>query len=630
MTQEVTRAVTGRVHVHPRGFGFVSVTESDGAVTSGFVAPPALNPFLAGDEVSAAFVTAEDGRISAQDLRLVKRTRTRLFGEVVVRKGTPYLKVDREVANTDWPLETRGVTVTPGAHAVGRVERDGLVLEKIVPAATDASLERVIARHNLHDEVPAPALEDVRKARTVAHDVGHRRDLREIPTVTVDAPSTRDIDDAIAVLPADADGAMRLLVSIADASEGIAEGSALDLDARDRATSVYLAGRVLPMIPDGLSAEWLSLLPGQDRRCLTVEMRIDPEGRVTAADVYESVIRSSARLNYTEVNAWLEHAEVSPAMEPVRASLPWLRTAFARLGVARARRGGVVIERDEAKIILDAKTGEPESVETVHSNAAHLLIERFMVAANEAIAVWMHDRGLPALYRVHDVPAPADVHDLEAFAHNFGFEAALGGRLTPLALTAFDAQISGMPSEPALRSVLRRTLGIARYTVHASPHFGLAAPLYLHFTSPIRRYADLAVHRVIKRYLHGQRDFDPRDPGIEALGQHVNERASTAARAETDRHRMLTARLMTDRIGEKFSARITRIRPFGLLAQIDTTQIEGVVPIESLPRGPYRPDARETSLESKTGRYTIGMPLDVRIAATDPSMGRIEFALVDR
>ncbi|MEI8255767.1 MAG: RNB domain-containing ribonuclease [Deltaproteobacteria bacterium] len=386
MTAEVTRTVTGRVHVHPRGFGFVSVTETDGAITSAFVPPPVLNPFLAGDEVSAVFVTADDGRVSAQDLRLVKRTRARLFGEVVVRKGTPFLKVDREVANTDWPLVVaRGTKVTAGAHAVGRVDGDTVVLEKIVPPASDASLERVIARHNLRDEVPPPALEDVRRARAVSHEIGHRRDLREVPTVTVDAPTTRDIDDAIAVLPADADGAMRLLVSIADASEAIPEGCALDLDARDRATSVYLAGRVLPMIPDGLSAEWLSLLPGEDRRCLTVEMRIDPEGRITAADVYESVIRSWARLNYTEVNAWLEHADVSPAMEPVRATLPWLRTAFARLGVARARRGGVVIESDEAKVIVDPVTGEPQSIETVRSNAAHMLIERFMVAANEAI-----------------------------------------------------------------------------------------------------------------------------------------------------------------------------------------------------------------------------------------------------
>lgn len=630
MTQDSPRTVTGRVHVHPRGFGFVSLTEPDGTVTSAFVAPPALNPFLAGDEVSAVIVTADDGRMSAQDLKLVSRTRTRLFGEVVVRKGTPYLKVDREVANTDWPLDVRGTPVSPGENAVGRFENGELVLEKALPSGTDATLDRVIARHNLRGDVPVAVTEEAARTRKIPHELGHRRDLREVPTVTVDAPSTRDIDDAIAVLPADADGAMRLLVSIADASEFITADNAIDRDARDRATSVYLAGRVLPMLPDGLSSEWLSLVPGQDRRCLTVEMRIDPEGRVTAADVYESVIRSWARLNYTEVNDWLTSATVSPAMEPVRAALPWLRTAFARLGVARARRGGVVIERDEARVTVDPDTGAPQAIEMVRSNAAHLLIERFMVAANEAIAVWMHDRGIPALYRVHDEPEARDVKDLEAFAHNFGFEAALGSRLTPIALSAFDAQIVGTPSELAIRSVLRKALGSARYTVHAGPHFGLAAPLYLHFTSPIRRYADLAVHRAIKQYLHGRREFDVRDPALEELALHINDRARAAARAETDRHRMLAAQLMAGRTNETFTARITRVRPFGLIAQIDTTQVEGIVPIESLPRGPYRPDARETSLEGPSARFTIGMPLVLRVATADPALGRIEFALVDR
>ena len=628
MSQNESQVVHGRVSLHPRGFGFVSCTEADGTVTSAFVAPPMLNAFLAGDEVEAVFVTADDGRISANDLTLVSRARTHLFGEIVVRKGVRFLKIDREVANTDWPLEVGKATPNAGDCAVARIgEKNALVLEKVVPVGTDPSLERVIARHNLRPDQNADVVAAAKQARSVPHTLGHRRDLRDVPTVTVDAPSTRDIDDAISVLPADATGAIRVLVSIADASEFIRADSFLDRDARDRATSVYLAGRVLPMLPDVLSAEWVSLLPGEDRLCLTVEIRIDPEGRVTASDVYESVIRSAARWNYTEVAAWLVDGIVSPAMESARVMLPWLRTAFARLGVARARRGGVAVERDEAKITLDPDTGSPSGIETVKNNVAHSLIERLMVAANEAIAVWMHDRGIPALYRVHDVPDPADVRDLEAFAHNFGFEAALGARLTPLGLSAFDAQITGTPSESAIRSVLRKSLGVARYTVHPSPHFGLAAPLYLHFTSPIRRYADLAVHRTIKQYLHGHRSFDPGDASFEELAQHINERARAADRAETDRHRMLTAQWMTRRIGERFETRITRVKPFGLIVQIDTTQIEGVVPLEALPKGRYRPDGRETSVTNGESTYTIGMPLRVKLASTDPTLGRIEFVL---
>jgi ribonuclease R len=289
----------------------------------------------------------------------------------------------------------------------------------------------------------------------------------------------------------------------------------------------------------------------------------------------------------------------------------------------------VRIARDEGRITYDPQTGEAAGVEGTVATSAHAMIERFMVAANEAIAVWLHDRGVPALYRVHGEPDAQRVADLVAFARNFGFEAGFPGTLTPLALAAFDAQIAGAPSEPAVRSVLRRTLGPARYTVTPTLHFGLAAPLYLHFTSPLRRYADLSVHRTIKQYLRGQREYVVGDPEVEALGAHINERARAADRAEADRYRIVVAELMTPHIGETYPARITRVRPFGLLVQIDGSLVEGLIPIDALPQGPYQPDAREASLVGSQLTFTIGMGLMARLAATDPSLGRIEFALAE-
>ncbi|NMO18881.1 VacB/RNase II family 3'-5' exoribonuclease [Pyxidicoccus fallax] len=627
-TSASPRSVTGRIDVHPRGFGFLTV-QSPGSheVLSAFIPPPDLNPFFAGDTVTATITAAADGRWTASGLSLVERPRTQVYGEVVMRKGSPFLRVDREVANADWVLDTAGTQVQHGDAVVARIAEGKLVLLYRVEPGEDRSLERVIARHGLRKSFPAEVVQEALRARAVPHAPGGRRDLRSIPTVTVDAPSTRDIDDAISVLPAGPDGALRLLVSIADVGEFVTEGSALDVEARERATSVYLAGRVLPMLPEELSSHWLSLVQGEDRLCLTVELRIDPQGRVTAADVYESIIRSWARLNYDETAAFLDRGEVSPAMEPVKDVMPWFRLAAARLAVARAARGGMEFAREEARFTFDER-GELSGLVSERLTSAHGMIERFMVAANEAIATWLLARGVPGVFRVHEQPDPLRVADLNAFAETSGFAAGFGRELTPLALSAFDRQIAGAAAEAALRSVLRRSLGPSRYTVKPLPHFGLAAPLYLHFTSPIRRYADLAVHRILKAYLRGRRNFVDNDPAVEALAVHINAKARAASRAETDRHRELEARWMAARVGQQFPARVTRVKPFGLVAQLDGMLVEGVVPSEGLPGGPFRPDARELSLVGKERSFTIGMPVTVKVASTDEQLGRVELALV--
>ncbi len=620
--------VTGRVDVHPRGFGFLVVPPPpSGEVLSAFIPPPELAGFLADDVVTATVSQGADGRWSASGLSLLQRPRQEVYGEVVLRRGAAHLRIDREVASAEWPLETGGVEVKAGDAVVARVEGSRSVLARRLEPGADRSIERIIARHGLRRDFAPEALEAARAARAVPHALEARRDLREVPTVTVDAPSTRDIDDAISVLPAGEDGALRLLVSIADVAESVTEGSVLDEAARERGTSVYLAGLVLPMLPEELSSQWLSLVPGEERRCLTVELRIDAEGRVTAADVYESLIRSWARLNYDEVADFLDKGRVSEPMAPVREVMPWFRAAAARLEVARAGRGGMEMSREEARFTFDAGTGQVSGIQNVRPTSAHKMIERFMVAANEAIAEWMLARGLPALYRVQDEPDAQRVADLAAFAHHSGFAAGFGGRLTPLALGAFDRQISGCTAEPALRSVLRRSLGPARYTVAPSGHFGLAARWYLHFTSPIRRYPDLAVHRTLKQYLRGRRDFVHQDPALEQLGVHLNARARAASRAEQDRHRVLEARLMASRVGQSFLARITRVKPFGLVVQLDDMLVEGVVPVDALEGGPFRPDARETSLVGAGRTFTIGMPLQVKVVSTDELLGRIEFAL---
>lgn len=612
--------------VNARGFGFLEVDDG-GATLRAFIAPPLLNALLADDVAAATIVRDDDGRWSASDLTLFERPRRELVGEVVARRGALFLKIDREVSNTDWPLDTRGQSLSVGETVLARVTESGAAFARRLDPDEDASLARVIARHRILTQWSDEALAQARAIADRPHSLEGRRDLRALPTVTVDAPGTRDIDDAIAVLPADEQGALRLLVSIADPSDFIEPDSPLDREARARATSTYLAGRTLPMLPDELSSGHLSLLPGCDRRALTCELRIDPEGNVTSTDVYESLIRSTTRLSYDECAAFLERGERSPAVEKVRASMPWFRAASARLGAFRARRGGVRIAQDEAKITVDPATGQVSSVEAHRPNAAHVMIERFMVAANEAIARWLHERGVPALLRVHDVPGEEAVSDLAEIAENFGYAAGFGRRLSPLALSAFDAQIEGAPYEPAIRSVLLRSLGPARYQVAPSAHFGLAAPLYLHFTSPLRRYADLHVHRTIRAYLRGQRAWAQSDPSLESLARHINERARSAARAESDRRKMVTAQYMAERVGQRFTARITRLRPFAIVAQLDASFVEGSINLDGVSGGPFKLDPRETHLVGAARAFTVGQALIVKIVGADPTLGRVELSL---
>ena len=620
--------VRGRVTVHPRGFGFLAIEGPEQA--SAFITPPDLNPFLDGDVVSARVTAADGGRLSATDLALVSRARTELFGSVTVRGRKPHLRVDRLVANTDWPLdEAAAAGLAEGTYLVAAIRGTTLVPVRVVNADADLAIERCVARHGLRS-VFKPEIEEAAAKAAAEPRKGPRRDLRDIPTVTIDAPSTRDIDDALAVLPAGPDGALRVLVSIADVDAFVAENSAIDDEARLRGTSVYLAGRVVPMLPEVLSSRAASLVPGEDRLALTVEMRIDPEGRVTSTDIYESLIRSHARLDYDGVAELLTEGDSDSIPEAVLPTLRWLRTAAARISAVRAARGGVELAREEAYVSLDEETGEPTSVEARRDTEAHRLVERLMVAANEAVAEWLVARGHPGMFRVHDAPEPERVQRLAELAHNFGIEPGFGPVLTPLGLAAFEAQFRTARMAPAIRTVLGKALGPARYTVHPSLHFGLGAPLYLHFTSPIRRYADVVVHRLIKRYLAGDRAMIAGDPAIEALAQTLNRAAYVAGKAEAERHRMLIARLFATRIGEEVRGNIVSVKPFGLVVQMTGTGATGTLATDALPDGPYRADLVEQALIGEKRRYAVGDPVRAVIAATNEELGRVDLALAEK
>ncbi len=634
--------VRGRISVNPRGFGFLNIEASPEkggapgrpggaalAPATAFITPPDLNPFLDGDVVDAVVVEAEPGRYGASQLALVHRDRAELFGTVVSHAKRPHLRVDRLVSNTDWPFKPGTADdLAEGTSVVALIEGATVVPARVVAPGADLGIERCLARNGVRAVFPGEVVEASRAtvaATSVERELARgRRDLRELITVTIDAPVTTDIDDAVSVLPAGPDGALRVFVSIADVDAFVPEGSPLDLEARARGTSVYLAGRVIPMLPDAISSEGASLLPGVDRLAVTIELRVDPEGGVTSIDLHESVIRSHARLSYDAVEEFLTTGRSAVIPEAARPVVRWLRTAAARLSTVRAARGGVELDREEAYVTLDAETREPTGVSPRADTGAHRLIERLMVAANEAVASWLVARGLPCVFRVHDEPTEERVRTLEHFAHNFGVEAGFGPRLSPFGLAAFEAQFRGSELAPAIRTVLGKALGPARYTAVPGLHFGLGAPLYLHFTSPIRRYADLAVHRVVKRYLQGHRDPRADSEVLASLAHHLNARARSAGKAETERHRMLVARLFAARIGEEIEGNIVSIKPFGLVVQMLESGATGTIALEALPDGPYRLDAAAQALIGATRRYGIGEPIRAAIASTNEELGRVD------
>lgn len=617
--------VQGTITVHPRGFGFLNF-QTDQGPQSAFVIPPDLNPLLAGDLVSAEIEEGEDGRYTARDLKLEERRRSILFGEVVSRKGKAWLRTDDEVANTDWPLTGEAETgQTVLTQINGETAEVAFALDE---ERDDIPLERLIARYDLVEEFDEECLEQVEAISARPHKLGSRRDLRKVPTITIDAPSTTDLDDAVSVLPADSEGAIRLLVSIADPAAFIEFGSALDQEARARGTSTYLSDRVLPMLPHALSSGHLSLVPGKDRCCLTVEMRIDIEGEVRSVDLYESLIHSDTRVSYRELDEWISNGSYTDNLRQIHDMLPWLRTVAARLSVARSRRGGVSFAGEGSAFVKLDEDGRVCGTRPERSTEAHLYIERFMVAANESVARWLSERGYPALYRVHPEPDDEKVHSLAESAAHFGFLLGFKGRLTPLALAAFDRQITGVHCEPAVRSVLRGILEKARYSPVGDQHLGLGAPLYLHFTSPLRRYADFAVHRFLKAYLKGERLNEPDTPEMRRLCDHLNHRSAMAGKAESFRRRMLLAEYMMDYVGDEFDAHVTRVLPVGLVAQLDDSLVEGLIPLETLPGKDWVAEP----MFCRSPDRTIGLGEAVRVRLVDavPEEGKLEYKLLTR
>ena len=482
-----------------------------------------------------------------------------------------------------------------------------------------------IASNDIPDRFSDEAIAEAEAA--VAATLGQREDLRDVPLVTIDDESARDFDDAVWA-ETDPDGGFRLIVAIADVAWYVRPGSALDEAARLRGNSVYFPDRVVPMLAETLSNGWCSLKPGEDRPCLAVHLRFDAEGRKREHRFVRGLMRSAARLTYTGVQATIEGARPSSeSTAPVEA----LHRAFSALRDARRARGALDLEIPERRVRL-GEDGSIAAIERRRTLDAHRLIEEFMIAANVAAAETLEAKRALCVYRVHDSPDPKKIEALREMLGNLGLNLPRGGVLRAMHFTRLLDRVAGTPQADPIGEAILRTQAQAVYSTANIGHFGLALGRYAHFTSPIRRYADLMVHRsLIAACGLGEGRFDGgQKEHAEATAGHVSTTERRAAVAERDAIDRLCAIYLADRIGGEFAATITGITRAGLFVRLDETGASALVPMSSMSLGPLRVDERGGRLTDRRGRPVarLGDALRVRLDDVKTRTGSLVCSIV--
>jgi ribonuclease R len=517
-------------------------------------------------------------------------------------------------------------------EAGGALTRRARVVERIGPMSDPRTVSLIsIAANDIPVDFPEAALEEAKKAK--ASPMGQRLDLRDTPLVTIDGEDARDFDDAVF---AEADpahpGGWRILVAIADVAWYVRHDRQLDRAAYRRGTSVYFPDRVVPMLPEQLSNHWCSLVPKEDRPVLAAEMWIDAEGHLKKHRFHRAMIRSAARLTYNRVQRAVDgapDAEIAALMEKV---VQPLYGAYRVLLAAREKRGALDLDLPERQVTL-GNDGHIAEIGVRERLDSHKLIEEFMVLANVAAAQALEQRHSPCMYRVHDQPDLAKLEALREFLGTLGVSLPAGPRLRPSDLNRVLKQVEGKPTARLVNETVLRSQSQAVYSPDNIGHFGLALPRYAHFTSPIRRFPDLIVHRaLISAYGLGEGGLADADKGRFAeFGEHLSmceRRAVAAERGAMDRY---VAAFMAGHVGATFPGRVTSVTRFGLFAALDATGADGLIPVRSLGQEFFRHDeGRQVLVGERTGEtYGLGDKLMLKLVEADTATGGLLFEIVD-
>jgi len=638
-----TDLIAGTVIANPDGFGFLRPDTGGGDDL--FLPPFEMRKVMHGDR-ALANVTGIDrrGRREGSIARVLERGVTRLIGRFGFEVGIAYVAPDdkRIQRNVQIPQDATGgardgqlvvveLTQAPDARRppIGKVI--AVLGDSLTPSLV---VEAAIHGHNLPHEFPQEVLDEATAVPLVVEPamVGDRVDLRSTPLVTIDGEDAKDFDDAVYCEPT-RDG-FRLIVAIADVSHYVRSGTPLDDEAQKRATSVYFPGYVVPMLPETLSNGICSLNPKVDRMTFVCDMQVNREGEVTASKFYEAVMNSHARLTYTQVwKAVGENDEETRAqIAPVLPHVERLYQLYHVLAKARTQRGAIEFESSEVRFVLDNR-GEVTQAGMLVRNDAHKLIEECMIAANVEAARFLLKANIPAPYRIHDKPPETKYMDLLEFLKEFKLSMPPWGKVQPKDFTQLLKKVRERPDAALLESVLLRSQSLAVYAPENIGHFGLALASYAHFTSPIRRYPDLLVHRAIKHGLSRKPvdafQYSPRD--MAALALQCSERERRADEAEREVDERFRAAWMEKHVGGQFDGVISGVTSFGLFVELDASKVNGLVHVTQLPHDYYHFDpVRKTLSGERRGlSYRLGDRVRIIVLKASLEERKIDFRLVE-
>ncbi len=608
-----------------RGFGFV--TPEGGGGEDIFIPARDSASALQGDTVEVQVRhNVSKGKPEGKILRILKKERKKIMGIFTERNGFPYLAAFDSMAPEEIPIRAARPPL-PRPGMIVEVDRTSFELAGILGYPDDPGVDTqvIIRRHGLASEFSPEALREAEASRleVAPADLAGRTDYRDWVTVTIDGDKAQDFDDAVSVKFL-SNGHYLLGVHIADVSHYVKPGTALDDDAVERATSVYFPDLTLPMLPEKLSNDLCSLRPRVPRLTMSVLMEIDGGGRVVREEFHPSVIQTVERMTYTSVFRILQgDRDEREKYHHVVPSLLLMRDLARLLRVKRSEAGSLDFDLLEPELVY--KEGSLASIVPSERNEAHQLIEEFMVAANVAVAAFLCRSGAPAIYRIHPAPAEADLDKLREILTRFGFMLPKADRIGPRDLQAVLERMKGMPGEKFVNVQVLRSLKMATYSDENLGHYGLAKTDYSHFTSPIRRYPDLVVHRVLRKVVSGEKIPAA---SLADLALHCSQKERKSDAAEKDLLLWRIFRMLKTKLGDEFTGVITDITKAGLIVELDDYFADGLLPYQSLDGDYYYRRNVKTLKGRKHGRtFDLGDRVDVVLVACDPALRRMEFAL---
>ena len=634
--------VTGIVSGHRDGFGFV--VRDDGEPDDVFLSAREMRSVFDGDRVAVRIAGMDRrGRAEGELVDVLERRTEEVAGKFIRERGIGIVIPDNaRIAHRILIPKDAWGGAKPGQVVVAEIvdyptqveQATGRILEILgAPDEKGIATEIAIRSHAIPHEWPRSLLSEVSKFGTSVPSKAKegRYDLRDVDLVTIDGADARDFDDAV-YCERDGSG-WTLLVAIADVSHYVSVGSALDKEATRRGTSVYFPDRVVPMLPEVLSNGLCSLNPKVDRLCMVCEMRVNAEGKVTSSEFYEAVMRSKARLTYSQVSAFLEGRSSKSVPGALHQSVRELHALYKALAKARNRRGAIEIDLPQTKFKLN-KAGEIERIEIVPRNDAHRLIEECMISANVEAAKFLKRHRIPGLFRVHARPDPDRFDELRLYLTSLGLKVAHPHHVKPRDYTKMIRQTADRPDAYAIMMAMLRSLTHAEYSPTNIGHFGLALESYAHFTSPIRRYPDLLVHRAIGHIVSGGKPgrYHYGSSEMERLGSITSAHEKRAEDATRDVEAWLKCQYMEQHLGDEFDGVITGVTNFGLFVQIGELLVDGLVHVTSLSNDYYHHDPGTQSLVGeRTGRtYRLGDAMRIQVNRVDMETRRIDFRPVER